>query len=148
MSYSRQSVGGAPAIAGMKDVRPPQHRQRGQVPAERPAPDADPGQVQVGALLGGRLQRLDLVLQDRAGQVAGDRAVPLGPAAGGAAAVGDDDGEALLGEPLRAQVRGAGGQHALAVRAAVGVAQHRQLARAWLVPGRQQDRGPDPARPG
>ena len=61
-------------------------------------------QVQVTALLGGRLQSLDLVIENRAGQVTGDSPVPLGAAAGGAAAIGDDHGEALLGEPLRVQI--------------------------------------------
>ncbi|MCO5563880.1 hypothetical protein L7F22_017531 [Adiantum nelumboides] len=66
----------------VEDVGPAQHRQRGQVAAERPAADADPAQVEVRVGLGGRVQGRDLVLQHRSRQVAVDRAVELRAAAG------------------------------------------------------------------
>jgi hypothetical protein len=63
-----------------------------------------------------------------------------------AAPVGDQDGEALLGEPLRdqgppVQLRG----DPLPVRSAVGV-EHGQ-APAWTVPGGEVERGAQLARP-
>jgi hypothetical protein len=65
-----------------------------------------------------------------------DRAIPGGTPAAGAAAVGDDDREPLLGEPLGGE-EGTGGLHdPLVVRAAVGVHGHRQPG-AELVPGRK-----------
>ena len=67
-------------------------------------------------------------------------ALELRAAPRGAAAVDDDHGEALVGEPLAGEVRAARGDHPLGVRAAVGVHQHRQPG-AGLVAGRQQQRG-------
>ena len=51
-------------------------------------------------LLGSGVERLDLVVQDRAGEVELDGPLPLAAPARGAAAVGDHHREALVGEPL------------------------------------------------
>ena len=59
-------------------------------------------------LLGRGVERLDLVVEDRAGEVEVDGPLPLAAPAGGAAAVGDDHREALVGEPLRGEVAVAG----------------------------------------
>src|SRR3712207_8482044 len=53
-------------------------------------------------------------------EVERDLPLPDRAATGRAAAVHDQDGEALVGQPLRGQVGVAGGHHALRVRAAVG----------------------------
>ena len=63
-----------------------------------------------------------------------------------AAAVRHHHREALVGEPLRDQVRVVRGVHPLAVRPAVRIHQHRQRAVALPVAGRQQHRGRDAAR--
>ena len=91
-------------------------------------------------LRGHRVQRVDLVLQHRRGEVAVDGALELRAEPRGAPPVDDDHGETLVGEPLAGEVRVARGDHALGVRAAVGVHQHRQPG-AGLVAGRQQQRG-------
>ena len=93
-----------------------------------------------GCWRGHRVQGVDLVVEHRTGQVAVHRPLELRPAARRAPPVHHDHREALVGEPLAGQVRGAGGQHALRVRPAVGVQQHRQRA-ARSVPGGQQQRG-------
>ena len=85
----------------VEDVGPAQDGERRQVAAERPAPDADPAEVDVvGVGLGDRRQRVDLVLQRDRREVPGDRAVPARSAPGGAPPVGDHDDEALVGQPL------------------------------------------------
>ena len=61
-----------------------------------------------------------------------DGAFPLAAATRRAAAVGDDDREPLIGEPLRGEVGVVGLRDAQGVRAAVGVEQHRQ---GWAVLG-------------
>ncbi len=128
----------------MEHVRPAQHRQRRQVPAERPAPDAHPRQVQPHPeRLRRGLQRRHLVLQHRPRHVGVDRLLPGQADAGGAPSVGDQDREPLLGEPLRGQVGALGAEHALGVRTAVGVQQHRQRIGVGRVPGRQHQRGGD-----
>ena len=48
---------------GVEDVGPAEHGQRGQVAPGRPAADADPVEVDLGVPRGGRVQRLDLVLE-------------------------------------------------------------------------------------
>ena len=64
--------------------------------------------------------------EDRPGQGAPDGPLPGRAAAGGAAAVGDQDGEPLVGEPLGDQEPVPGGQDLAVVRPAVGVEQHGQ----------------------
>jgi hypothetical protein len=62
--------------------------------------DADPRPVQVGELDAERVERVDLIVQRR-GEGIGEHCLgPLRSAAGRAAPVSDEDGEALLGEPL------------------------------------------------
>ncbi len=126
----------------MEDVGTAQDRERGQEAAEGPAADGHPAQVEVvGVLLGHALQRVDLVVERGARQVAADRALEVGAPARGAAAVGHDDGEALLGEPLALQERAPPVEHPLRVRPAVRVHQHRQPAGALLVPRGQHHGG-------
>ncbi len=62
------------------------------------------------------------------------------PATGRAATVGDDHGEPLVGEPLARQERAPGVDHALGVRSAVRVEQHREAVPAGDVVARQQHR--------
>ncbi len=122
---------------GVEHVRPPQHRQRRQVAAERPAPDRDPAQVEVG--VGHRLEHVDLVVEgDR--EVVVDLALEGRAASGRAAPVGDDHGEALLGPPLGLQEHPVGVEHPLGVRPAVGVHEDGQLWPTLDVPRRQQHR--------
>ena len=125
---------------GVEDVRAAQHGQRREVAPEGPPADAHAGQVEVGPAGRERVQRVDLVVQHRPGEIAAHRTLERRAASRGAPAVDDDDGEALLGEPLAGQVRAARGDDALGVRAAVGVHEHRQR-RPRLVPRREQQRG-------
>ena len=80
------------------------HRQRGEIAAEAPAADRDPVEVE-RVVLGRGMQRVDLIVEDRRRQIEMDRALPLAATPGRAASVDDDDGEALIGEPLRQSVR-------------------------------------------
>src|ERR1017187_9937394 len=112
---------------GMEYIRPAEHSQGSEISAERPAPDSDSSHVEVAAALVRRLQRLDLVLEGRAGQVMPDLPLTLRPAPGGAPAGGDEHCETLFGQPLRGQERAAGSQYPLGVRATVGVEKHWQL---------------------
>ena len=132
---------------GVEDVRAAQHGQRGEVAPERPPADAHAGQVELGTVGRERVQGVDLVVQHRPGEIAPHRALERRAASRRAPAVDDDDGEALLGEPLAGQVRAAGGDDALGVRAAVGVHEHRQRC-PRLVPRRQQQRGAQRPLPG
>ena len=93
-----------------------------------------------GCSLGGVVQRGDLVVEHRRGEVEVHGALPRRPAPGGAAPVGDDHGEALVGEPLRRQVGVVGLHDAGAVRSAVRVEQHRER-RAVVVVGEQHGGG-------
>src|SRR5699024_5836480 len=68
---------GGTGDSGVEGVRPAQHRQCGQVPAEGPSLDPHTGGVQAVETLGGVLQRGDLVLQDGTGQVEVDVLFPL-----------------------------------------------------------------------
>ena len=88
---------------------------------------------------GGLLEGVHLVLEHGAGEVEVHRPLPVGAPARGAPAVGDDDGEALVGEPLRREVGEVRAHGAQGVGAAVGVEQHRQR-RAVVVLG-QHERG-------
>ena len=86
---------------GVEHVGSAQHGERGEVAAEAPSADGDAVEVETGHLFGDAVERVDLVVEGRSGEVAVHRSLPLAAAAGRAAAVGDDDGEALVGEPLR-----------------------------------------------
>ncbi len=138
-----------PGDGGVEDVRPAEHGQRGQVATEAPPADRHAGEVELRVLLRRGVQGVDLVLEDRCGEVEVDGPLPGAAPARGAAAVGHDDGEALVGEPLRRVVGGAGGQHPLRVRAAVRIEQHgeRGGVRGPAVPG-QEHRGGDRPAPG
>src|SRR4029453_3516313 len=113
---------------GVEDVGAAQHGQGGQVAPARPAAGGHPAEVELGVVGAHGAQRLHLVVQDGTGQVAPDRPLPGRAPARGAAAVGDQDGEALVGEPLGDQEPVAGGQHLAVVGAAAGGEQHRQEA--------------------
>ena len=122
----------------VEDVGPAQHGQCGEVAAERPAADRHPRGVEVG-LEGGDLgQRGHLVLEHDVGDDVAHAAVPLRAARAGAAAVGDDDGEALVGPPLRLEPHVVDRDHLLVVRTAVGVEQHRQAGPGHVVAGEEQ----------
>ena len=114
---------------GVEDVGPAQHRERRQVAAEAPAADGDAGQVEPGVLRRQRQQAVDLVLEHGTGEVAVDRPLPLGTAAGRAAPVDHDDREPLVGEPLRGEVGGLRLHDPLGVRPAVRVERARGTAR-------------------
>ena len=74
-------------------------------------------EVELGVQLGGgRASAVDLVVEHRRGEVEVDGPLPRRAAPGRAAPVDDDHREALVGEPLRRQVRRLGA-HAPAGRA-------------------------------
>ncbi len=135
---------------GVEDVGPAQHGERGEVAAEAPAADGDALEVEHAVLLGGVVQGGDLVVEDRGRQVVVDRPLPLAAAARRAATVGDDDGEPLVGEPLRGQV-GVVGPHGRAPhgarrrgragRAAASRRGRSAAARPWRCAGRRRRRG-------
>ena len=85
-------------------------------------------EVEHVVLLGGAVEAVDLVVEHRRGQVVVDGALPRRAPPGRAPPVGDDDGEALVGEPLRGQVGVVRLHDARAVRTAVRVEQHRAAA--------------------
>src|ERR1039457_7655535 len=95
------------------------------------------------------MQRRYLILEYRPGNIAADGPAPDRAAPGRPAAVRDDHGAALLGEPLRhAEPPESGGQDALRARTALGIQQDRERARApWVGPGlRPQECHPAPIR--
>ena len=101
-------------------------------------------EVQVGLDLGGRRERVELVLEHGGGQVEVHGSLPRRAAAGGAAPVGHDDREPLVGEPLRRRERTPRLEHALRVRPAVGIEQDGEGVAGHVVLG-QEDRGGDAA---
>ena len=76
------------------------------------------------------MQRFDLVVNHRTGEVEVHLTFEARAEPGCSPAVGNEHDESLIGEPLRAGVRVAGGDDALGVRSAVRVEQHWQLRRA------------------
>src|SRR6185437_9008195 len=88
----------------MKDVGTTQHGQRREVPAERPAANADPGEVEVAVRFTERVQRIDLVIEYRCREVAGNLVLPRGPAPGRAATINDDHRESLVCKELRVEI--------------------------------------------
>ena len=127
MRVVQRPVGdGRAGDGGVEDVGPAQDGEGGQVAAERPAADGDLAEVEAVVGGGERLQGVDLVVEHRPGQVAVDRPLPRRPPPGRAPTVDDDDGEALVGQPLRREEGAPGPQHPLGVRPAVGVHQHRE----------------------
>ena len=128
---------------GVEHVGAPEHRERGEVATERPPTDGDPVEVELGPVGGDRPERVDLVLEDRRGEIVVDGPLPLAPETRRAAAVDDDDGEALVGQPL-------GRQNELCERTtrwwwgpAVRVEQYRE-ALPCLSPGGQEERRRQP----
>ena len=94
-----------------------------------------------GKALSRTVEGVDLVGERRAGEIVADGALPLGATAGGPAAVGDHDGEALVREPLRRQVGVVVGRDPLRMRAAVRVEQDGESGVVVGVPpARQEDR--------
>ena len=91
-------------------------------------------------MLGGQnLERVDLVVEYRRGEVAADLSLEGRTSPRRTAAVGDDHCESLVGEPLRRVEQPSGTLHSLGVRAAVGIQQHRQRGGA-IMPGRKHQR--------
>jgi hypothetical protein len=123
----------------VEDVGPTQHGERGEIAAEAPATDADLGHVEEGVVVGQVEQSAHLIVEHRAGQVEVNGALPLRTASWCTPAVDDHHREALIGEPLRAEIRGAGADHPLHVWTSVGIDEHRQQRRAVVV-ARQHER--------
>ena len=111
---------------GVEHVGATQHGERREVAAEAPAADRDPREVELGMEHGGLTQRRDLVVEHAAREVAANGALERRAAARRAAPVGDDDREPLVGEPLRREEGVVAADHALCVRPAVRIEQHRQ----------------------
>ncbi len=123
-----------------------QHGQGGEVPAEAPAADGDSVEVEASELGGCLLERVDLVLQRGCRQVLVDRPLPLGAAPRGPPAIDDDDGEAVVGEPLRNEVRQVRPQRSESVRSSVRIEQHGQRSAVvivWQDHRRRQPSGPE-----
>ena len=93
----------------------------------------DPVEVEEPQFVGGLVQAVDLVLEHGVGEIAVDRAFVLGTTARCAAAVDDDDGEPLVGEPLRAEIRVVRLHDALGVRATVRIHEHRERRAVVIV---------------
>ena len=87
-------------------------------------------------IIGRRVQAIDLVVEHRGGQIEMNRALPLAAPPRCAPAIDDDDGKALVGEPLRQSESAPRCQHVLNVRATVGIEQHRKRGAVVIV--RQQ----------
>src|ERR1022692_255584 len=127
-----------------EDNRAAQDGEGREKSAEGPAADHYPVEVKHARMAGGNgPQSCDLILEHRSGYVTAGCPFPERIAAGGSAAVGHDDGEALLGEPLGDQVRRCLGQEDSLPGAAVGIDEYRQRRRAWPIPGRQQQGAAD-----
>ena len=110
---------------GVEHVRAPQHGEGGEVAAEAPAADRHALQVEDAVLLGRPLKCLDLVLEDRRGEVDGPLA-PTPTRARRTPPVGDDDGEPLVGHPLCPDVGVVGAHDPPGVRTAIRVDEHRE----------------------
>ena len=121
---------------GVEHVGAVEHRERGEVATEAPTPDRDPLEVETVEPLGGGVECVDLVVERRGRKVEMDVALPIAAASRRAAAVGDDHGEPLVGEPLRGRERVVRLHDAEGVRAAVRVEQDRQRP-AVVVVGEQ-----------
>src|SRR5690349_17752469 len=84
----------------MKHIGAAEHREGGEKTAEGPASDGHASQVEVRLQLGGGMQRVDLVLENRTGQVEVNASFPLWVASRRSPSVGDEYGEALVRPPL------------------------------------------------
>ncbi len=118
---------------GVEDVGAAQHGERGEVATEAPTADAHLVEVEKGVALGELAECAHLIVEHRAGQIEVNRALPRRAPPGRAAAVDDHDREALVGEPLRAEVGGACVEHPLGVGTAVRIEQDRQRRRTVVV---------------
>ena len=110
---------------GVEDVRALEDRQRREVAAEGPAGNSHPGEVHLRDGLGQRLQRRHLVVEDDAGEVIFNGALPIPTAPRGAAPVKPHHQEALVRLPLREEVLPGVGLDHVAMRPAVAIHQHR-----------------------
>src|SRR5262249_58471693 len=90
-------------------------------------------------------QGIELAPEPRISDVARYLTRPGGSAARGTAAVRDEDGKALVGEPLVGEVGVAAVQHLLVVGAGIGGDEHRELSRSPLVPGGEKNGGAQPS---
>jgi len=116
----------------------PKHAGERKEPTARTSPDGDPAEIKVAALLGGTLERRDLVGDDRREDVAVDLPFPLRSSARGPCAVGHQDGKAVVCEPLGLdEVPVARPSHALGRRTAVGAQEHREFLGTGLIPRRE-----------
>ena len=100
---------------------------------------ADARQVEEREHLGGGVERVDLILERHA-EVELHGSIPGRAATVDAPAVDDEHREAMVREPLRAEVRAAGLHHAGVMRPAVRFEQHGQR-RLGLSPTGEQERG-------
>ena len=89
---------------GVEDVGPPEHGEGGEVAAEAPPPDRHAVEVEDAVLLGGRLSASTWSSSTAVARSRWTARSQSDPAARRPPAVGDDDGEPLVGEPLRADV--------------------------------------------
>ena len=96
-------------------------------------------EVEVGVTAAERLQRGHLVVEHALGEVLAHLELEGRSASRGAGAVDDDDGEALVGQPLVGGERPGGMDDAGVVRAAVGSHDDGQPPRAGDVPRGPQD---------
>ena len=90
---------------GVEHVGSAQHGERGEVAAEAPAADGDAVEVEHPGVVARqpRGSASTWSSSSAVGQIEVDGALPAGPRPRRAATVGDDDREALVGEPLRRQ---------------------------------------------
>ncbi len=85
---------------GVEDVGAAQDGERGEVAAEAPPSDGDAGQVDDRLDLSQRMQGLDLIVEDRTGQVAVHGSLPRRASTRRTPPIDHHDREALVGEPL------------------------------------------------
>ena len=127
----------------MEHIGAPEDGEPGEVSAEGPSSDRHPAEIELGVLFGRGVKRLDLILERGRGQVETHGFLPGQSPAGRPPAVGDEDGEPLIRQPLRDEVGRPGPHHALEVRSSVRVEQHGERSVRPLAVG-EQERGPQP----
>ena len=129
---------GCASHCGVEHIGSTHHRERGEISAETPSANTDAREIEIGIVGGQRVERVHLIVEHGRGQIEMHTALPLGAECRCAATVGHDHGETLIGEPLRCAVRGVRVDHALRVRAAVRIHQHRQLRSRFVITGEEK----------